>query len=81
LEGVEHGGEVTGGVTPPPWSIDGALDFMGRTRIDVAITSNAGGRYLGVGSSMPPASGPPCSDRDCRRGIRRCGYPLDAFAA
>jgi aminocarboxymuconate-semialdehyde decarboxylase len=48
FEEAEQGGELTGGLTPPSWSPDGALEFMDSLGIDVAITSiSTPGAYLG----------------------------------
>jgi len=48
FEEAEQGGELTGGVTPPPWSAEGALEFMDGLGVDVAITSiSTPGVHLG----------------------------------
>jgi predicted TIM-barrel fold metal-dependent hydrolase len=48
FEEAEEGGELTGGLTPPPWSPDAALEFMDSLDIDVAITSiSTPGVHLG----------------------------------
>jgi predicted TIM-barrel fold metal-dependent hydrolase len=39
FEEAEQDGELTGGITPPPWSAEGALQFMDSLGVDVAITS------------------------------------------
>lgn len=45
---AEQGGELTGGLTPPPWSVEGALEFMDSLGVDVAITSiSTPGVHLG----------------------------------
>jgi 6-methylsalicylate decarboxylase len=48
FEEAEQDGELTGGLTPPPWSADRALEFMDRLGIDAAITSiSTPGVHLG----------------------------------
>ena len=60
FEEAEEGGELTGGLTPPPWSPEAALEFMDSLDIDVAITSiSTPGVHLG-------------DDEKARRLARRC---------
>jgi 6-methylsalicylate decarboxylase len=60
FEEAEQDGELTGGLTPPPWSAEGALEFMDRLGVDVAITSiSTPGVHLG-------------DDRRARNLARRC---------
>jgi predicted TIM-barrel fold metal-dependent hydrolase len=57
---AEEGGELTGGLTPPPWSPEAALEFMDSLGIDAAITSiSTPGVHLG-------------DDQKARRLARRC---------
>jgi 6-methylsalicylate decarboxylase len=57
---AEHDGELTGGLTPPPWSPERALEFMDSLGVDVAITSiSTPGVHLG-------------DDAKARKLARRC---------
>ena len=48
FEEAEQDGELTGGLTPPPWSAERALEFMDDLGIDSAITSiSTPGVHLG----------------------------------
>ena len=60
FEEVEEGGQLTGGLTPPPWSAEAALEFMDSLGVDAAITSiSTPGVHLG-------------DDAKARRLARRC---------
>jgi 6-methylsalicylate decarboxylase len=60
FEEAEEGGELTGGLTPPPWSSDRALEFMDSLDVDAAITSiSTPGVHLG-------------DDAKARKLARRC---------
>jgi aminocarboxymuconate-semialdehyde decarboxylase len=48
FEEAEEDGQLTGGLTPPPWSADAALGFLDSLGIDAAITSiSTPGVHLG----------------------------------
>src|SRR5271163_5027964 len=48
FEEAEQDGELTGGLTPPPWSAEGAIEFMDQLGVDAAITSiSTPGVHLG----------------------------------
>jgi predicted TIM-barrel fold metal-dependent hydrolase len=70
FDAIAQGGEVTGGVTPPPWSAAGALAFMDELEIDIAITSiSTPGVHLG-------------DDRAARTLARRCNeFAAELLAA
>src|ERR1700679_1751797 len=38
-EASNEDGEAVGGITPPPWSLDGAIAYLDEARIDVAVPS------------------------------------------
>jgi predicted TIM-barrel fold metal-dependent hydrolase len=60
FEEAEEGGELTGGLTPPPWSSERALEFMDGLGVDAAITSiSTPGVHLG-------------DDKKARSLARRC---------
>src|ERR1700722_16085333 len=48
FEEAEEDGQLTGGLTPPPWSADAALEFLDSLGVDAAITSiSTPGVHLG----------------------------------
>jgi 6-methylsalicylate decarboxylase len=47
-ESSNEGGDAAGGITPPPWSLDGAIAYLDEARIDVALPSiSTPGVHLG----------------------------------
>ena len=38
-EASNEGGKAAGGITPPPWSLDGMVAYMDEARIDLAVPS------------------------------------------
>jgi aminocarboxymuconate-semialdehyde decarboxylase len=38
-EASNEDGNAAGGITPPPWSLDGAIAYLDEARIDVAVPS------------------------------------------